>query len=98
MRELDNVRNQIATAENKFAVNAARIKACAIKKTLNESRAQIAKGVSGLGTLNEMNVVADRMEAEAEATDELTPPSIEDLDTAADKLTASNSADRYLQS
>jgi phage shock protein A len=97
--ELDKVRNKIARAKQTYSVNAARIKAAKIKDTLNQSKARVAAGVSGLGALDDMSAAADRMEAEAEATEELAGPAadIESLEEAADAIGGSSAADRYLK-
>lgn len=96
--ELDRVRNKIAKAEQTYSVNAARIKAAKIKKTLHESKARVAAGISGLGALDDMSEAADRLEAEGEATEEMAGPasSIDELEAEADALGGSSAADRYL--
>jgi phage shock protein A len=97
--ELDRVRNKIAKAEQKFAVNAARIKASVIKTTLAESKARIAQGGKGLSALDEMDKTADRLEAVSDATEDMAEPasSIEDLEAEAAALGGgSSAADKYL--
>lgn len=96
--ELDKVRNRIVKAEQNYAVNAARIKAAKIKTTLNQSRAKIASGVTGLESLDDMEAAADRMEAESEATEEMAGAAtdIDSLEAEAASIGGSSAADKYL--